>query len=293
MDNLLSKKGVIYLEVCKILLELQVNEKLPSICKLATALEVGRGTVQKVILELESDKIIGLQKFGRNGTIIVKLNKARLLERINKNHFFGVLPLPYTLRYEGLATALKKALTKEIQASINLSYVKDAQTRVKMLVEGRVDFAVFSTNHAQIIMQEHPSLIEFFTLHPNSYLSKHVLVKTKKSVKNVGIDANSYVHRKLIEQNFTNVNLLQIPYAVLKRSLLNGTIDATILNYDDLEEESFICAAILEDDSYLKATLLINQESKFLKSIINQQALIKQIQLIQTKVLEKKIDPEY
>lgn len=293
MKKFYSKKGFVYVDICRYLLMVNENERLISISKMAEKFNVGRGTIQNVINELVHDNVIVLKKLGRQGTVLISKDSHKILTLIDKKNFYGVLPLPYTLRYEGLSTGLKKILRKQLNSEISFSFVKTADTRVKMLIENRIDFGVFSEAHAKKIISLNKSLEKLVSFGDYTYISKHVVVSTTKNIKVVGVDANSYVHRLLIEDRFKSVEIKQVEYNNLKKYLEKGLIDATVLNLDHIENEEYFIEEIDEDKSYSRACILINKENEYIKSLINFDCFVDDVVKIQRLVLENKVEPSY
>ncbi len=293
MKNLYSIKGYVYLELCKLFLTVNVGDKLESISKLSKRFEVGRGTIQDVISELEDSGALELKKQGRNGTLIVHKDNKILLKKSRVDCFFGVMPLPYTFRYEALATAVKSEIMNQTDTSVSMSYVKNADDRIRLVKEGRVDFGIFSEEHAQKIIRENVELSILIVLHDSSYLSKHILASNKKNIKKIGIDANSYVHRMLTEENFKSHEYVQLHYNQIYESLRLKKIDAAIINYDDIRDNDFAYKEIKEKPEILRAAIVVNKNNEILENIIEENTFLENVEVIQSAILNKELDPNY
>lgn len=293
MEKLYSTKGFIYLKLCKSFLGLETGEKIESISNLSKKYEVGRGTIQDVISDLEESGAIELKKQGRNGTILVSKDNKMLLTKSRIDCFFGVMPLPYTFRYEALATAIKSEIRNQTETVVSMSYVKNADDRIRLVKEGRVDFGVFSEEHAKKMVLEHSELKILMVLHDNSYLSKHVIASNQSNVKKVGIDANSYVHRVLTENNFKGYEYIQLHYNQIYEHLKQRKIDAAIINYDDIKTEEFSYRELIEKPEFLRAAVVINKSNEVLTNIIEQITFLENVEVIQNAVLTKELDPNY
>lgn len=293
MENLYSTKGVVYLKMCKLFIGLGIGEKVESISNLAKIYDVGRGTIQDVIKELEDTHAIELKKQGRNGTILVAKNNKLLLTASSIDCFFGVMPLPYTFRYEALATAVKSEIRSQTDTIVSMSYVKNAEDRIRLVKEGRVDFGIFSEEHGRQIISENDELEILIVLHDCSYLSKHVIASNNPQIKKVGLDANSYVHRVLTEQNFNGYEYVQLHYNQINEQLQNGKIDAAIINNDDIKNEHFRYQELSENPEFLRAAIVVNKSNQILANILDIGDFIENVELIQNAVLTKELDPNY
>lgn len=290
----LKKSGATYLSLCKILLDTEVGARLPSIAQLVDLLSVSRGTVHNTISLIESNGLIKLNKSGRNGTTLAAKDEKGLFSELGITHLWGVMPIPYTLRYEGLGTGIKLELQKQLEINVSLSYMKNANERIQMLKDHRVDFGVFSVFHANKIIANHPELKILCNFGNFTYLSAHTKVEKKAPIKTVGIDANSYVHGLLTENHFQDINLIHMEYSRLKDALINGKIDGAILNLDDIfENDDFSFTEIKQDYDFLNASIIINQNNNAFKNVVNIPDFIKGVQEIQDKVLKEEMDPNF
>ena len=71
------------------------------------------------------------------------------LEVLNIDDLLGVMPLPYSTIYEGLATGLMYSFINKNDIKINLSFIRNAIYRIDELLSGRYDFAVVSRHSAE------------------------------------------------------------------------------------------------------------------------------------------------
>ena len=133
---------------------------------------------------------LNVKKKGALGKILVEKSQELLIEKAELKHIVGVMPLPYTKRYEGLATAIKELFIQK-GISFYFAYMQGSRIRTKMLKEGVYDFAIMS--RLAYSSQAIEGVKKVLGLGPNSYVSDHVLLSLKGSTsgKRVGIDKNS------------------------------------------------------------------------------------------------------
>lgn len=289
-----SKKGRILIEITELILNIEIGENLPAIENLRSDFDVSRGTIQNTLKYLEENEIIKISKRGRNGTVLIEKDVQKLLDLKGKTNYFGILTIPYTPRYVGLATGLKQVLRDMLKKEVHLSFDRNSSTRVLLLKENRVDFAVFSKKHAEKILSENDDICLITNLKNKSYLESHVIVKSKiNQNKIVGVDANSYVHSLLVEEFFPGYVIKHVPYNQLEPLLISGEISCTILNEANINIDNVEIIPIKEDESYLSASILTNKKNSYLKSILDCESLVNEIDNIQNQVIEKKIFPSY
>lgn len=291
--ELITKKGHVYMSLCDELLNLQINKTLPSIKDLSHKYQVGRGTVQEVVNQLIEDQLIEVLKNGRKGTKIVFINYQEILKIVVSDQLFVTMPLPYTTRYEGLATAIKETLQKQTNLKVNLLYAKEVKTREKLLENRSVQFAIFSEYDALKLIEKNPNLSILTKLESNSYLSKHVKVINSQTINKIGIDLDSAVHTKLIQKYFPLSPKINMPYNLLKRNLDRKIIGQTILNFDDLKNENYFYEEIEEDPKFLRAVIVINNSDKYYQKILDCESIRKNIKNIQEAIITQKVDPSY
>src|SRR5690625_3471119 len=106
MDNLYSKRGITIKKLAEKLLIYEIGDKIPKIEDLSKILNVGRGTVQDALKNLQQFDCIEIESKGHLGSFVKKKNFKKLLNFAGVEQINAVLPLPYSKKYEGIATGL-------------------------------------------------------------------------------------------------------------------------------------------------------------------------------------------
>ncbi len=299
MENKLSftnKSGRAIILMSELLLELNVGDKVPTIGFMIEKFNVSRGTIQNTLSYFEENGLITLDKCGRNGTYLVQKNDKSLFGLLNIDHIWGVMPIPYTSRYEGLGTGIKQVLQKQLEINVSLSYMKNANEREQLLDQARVDFAIFSLAHAKEICSQRDELKVLCHFDDFSYLSSHILLSNVpiNEIEVVGVDANSYTHSLLIEENLAGSKLRHIEFSKLKDELKKGNIDATILNEDDVILDEFpYTKSVMLDEEYYIACIVINEKRKQFSNLLSKKELIEDVIKTQKGVINGLVDPNY
>lgn len=239
-EKFYSKNGLAAKKIANILIQLEVGKKIPRVSDFCEALSFGRGTVQSAINLLEEMKAIKLEARGHLGTFLIRKDDELLLEIAGIAPLVGSMPLPYSRKYEGLATGLVEAF-ESTGNRINLTYVRGGINRIESLRTKRSDFAVVSKMTAEEVMLQYPNLKMIEKLGDHSYVSAHKVFLTDskevsiRSGMKIGLDMESPDQRRLTlaEVEGKDVHLVQVNYMQLFDMLQSGQIDAAIWNVDE------------------------------------------------------------
>ena len=204
-QKLLSKNGLSTMTLAKEFLFWQLGEKIPTVSDLKEKVGLARGTIQNSIKFLQENGAIKLESKGHLGTFLRAKNTAILLAFAGITSIVGVMPLPYSKRYEGFATGLIVAMENQYNLPASMAYMRGATNRIAMLLADRYDFAIISRYAANNIMKKNDSvqIVKAFGRH--SYLSEHVIVfhdAKCKAIENgmkIGIDNDSIDQKVLTE----------------------------------------------------------------------------------------------
>ncbi|MEF9967424.1 MAG: YhfZ family protein, partial [Longicatena sp.] len=141
-EMLLSKNGLATHYLSREFLKFSLNQKIPTVTEFCDKLNLSRGTVQNSIKFLQDNKAIELVSKGHLGTFLEEKNTKILLEFAGITSIVGVMPLPYSRKYEGFATGLISTMENRYNIPCSLAYMRGARNRVSMLLANRYDFAV-------------------------------------------------------------------------------------------------------------------------------------------------------
>ncbi|MFI0262795.1 GntR family transcriptional regulator YhfZ [Streptomyces sp. NPDC017056] len=215
--------------------------RLPRVRDLAAELGVGNGTVQAALQLLEESGAIETVARGHLGTFLVRADRAVLWRLAGLGTVLAAMPLPYSRRYEGLATGLRAAF-EEAGAPFAITFMRGAAARVAALLDGKVDLAVLSRFAADRLMEQHPvDLIA--DLGPATYVGAHGLllrhgVRLDTEGLRVAVDHTSEDQRALAERAFgdrRDVTWLESSYMQLYDLFTHDRADATVWNLDEVQ----------------------------------------------------------
>ena len=239
------------------------------------------------------------------GTFIESLDYPRLQECTFNKEILGSMPLPYSLCYRGLATALSRLMSPY---AFNLVYARGSGSRMKLLTSNVCQFAVCSLYAAEEAMQANGDIEIAVDLGPGTYLTQHVLVfrdpekKMIESGMRVAYDRDSMDHRHLTELMVSGV-----PHVVLTemkahqtiKAIQSGQVDAGVWNLDDIMESGYTDLNMVpipitsETAKYSSAAFVVSRENQEITQLLRQTIRAETVRRIQQDVREGRMDADY
>lgn len=306
--NLLTKNGIAVLRLAREFIILKEGQRIETVADYAEKLGLGRGTIQTALRYLEKIEAIQLEVRGHLGTYSAKVDYKKLWAISGLAGITGVMPLPYTKRYEGLATGFYKAFEKA-SIQFNMAYMRGGYKREEALLLGKYDFAVMSKPAACYLMESCEDVEIVLDLGKHSFVKGHRIlfadpqeVEIRDGMK-VAIDSSSIDISTLTryECNDKNVEYVELTYNQILKSLQNRKIDAAIWSIDEVEDRNLNISYgnlksekvkdMNEDDT--KAVLLVKKSNWGIDSIIRHVINKEYIIDIQNKVINGEILPSY
>ncbi|WHY85839.1 GntR family transcriptional regulator YhfZ [Neobacillus novalis] len=280
-EKLYSKNGLAAKQIAQELIQLDIGVKIPRVSDYSEKLNFGRGTVQSAFSLLEEMKAINLEARGHLGTFLIRKDNNLLSEIAGISPLIGSMPLPYSRKYEGLATGIIEAF-ELTGKKIYLTYMRGGLNRIETVRTMRSDFAIVSKMTAEKVLSDYPNLKIIKNLGVNSYVSAHKIFladSTGEQVrdgKKIGVDMDSLDQKNLTFAEFdgANVEYVNVNYMQLFEMLISKQIDAAVWNMDDrrmsqtfkaIDFRSPVAKEISEDTS--EAVIIIdgNREKEFLE----------------------------
>lgn len=301
---LYSKNGLSTRELARMFIPFQVGERIPTVTTINEQTKVARGTIQNAMKLLQSCGAITVEARGHLGSFLIKKDMQKLLQIAGINAIVGVMPLPYSKRYEGFATGILTTLKNTYQVPVAMAYMRGAQKRIEHLISGRYDFAIISRYAAQKLEEENAQIQVVQSFGKYSYLSEHVIIFRDKgfsSIENgmkIGVDNDSVDQKMLTDMicKDKEVQYIHVDYSQILKRVLSGEIDAAIWNKDEILDKAI-------DINYVElqvgeipaneAVLVVNKEEKVMTSLLKHMIDVTTVNNIQNLVLEGKIEPSY
>ncbi|CAM3393693.1 GntR family transcriptional regulator YhfZ [Pseudostreptobacillus hongkongensis] len=301
MENIriINKVEIALIHISRDILTLHIGDKVNPVKYYSEILGLSVGTVQKAFDILENEEVIRLSKKGAFGKNVEYMNKEKLIKKADLKSIVGVMPLPYSKRYEGLATAIKSAF-ESYGINFYFAYMQGSRVRLKLLKEGIYDFAIMS--NLAYLNSNDKEIKKIISLGNESYVSKHVLLSVNDNSRKlrVGIDKNSedqsFLSSKYYENN--KCDFIQVNSDSIISNLKNNIIDQAILSIDELEENYYEGINIKDIDIKEKelaniAVLVSKKGNTLIESLLKEIINTSEIKAIQEKVLKKEMLPRY
>ena len=131
-----NKAGQATQKVARILSRVTVGERIPTIAALTDECQTARGNIQLAISNLRQAGAVQLETHGQNGTVLTEINYRVLAQICGVQNLVGSMPLPYTRRYKGMATALYTLLNNDEITNL-IAFMRGSEARISGLQAGR------------------------------------------------------------------------------------------------------------------------------------------------------------
>ena len=252
-------------------------------------------------MSLQEEGALEIERRGVLGSYIKKINNEILMEKSVFGSLVGVMPLPYSKRYEGLATGIKNNF-ENYKVNFYFAYMSGSEVRLNLLRKGIYDFAIVSRLAYEIEKEKCDDIEVIFGFGEKSYVSRHVLLKAAGigKIRKIGVDKNSEDQKYMTRECITSKDCeyIEINYNETLKLLKNNIVDAIIWNYDEIEEKQIkIDYEELSNKEVLnkanEAVLVIKKQNRMLEKLTKKIINVEYIGEIQKKVLENKMLPAY
>lgn len=302
--SLLQKNGWIAMQLSREFLKMNPGDRIPTVTHFCEKFETARGTVQIALKFLSDSHAITLQPRGTLGTYVGVIDYQKLLEIADIKTIVGVMPLPYSKLYEGLATGIYQC-AKQLGCPLYLAYMRGAQNRIELLEEHRYSFAITSRLAAESFIEQGKDLLIAINFGSNTYVSEHGIIfhdQHQTSIKDgmrIGIDRSSIDQSMITMKCCENkkVTYVDVYYNQILKKLSSGEIDAAIWNVDELKDTMWKDRYIVPHNQYKESNtetvIVVNKSEDYLTHILHKFIDKKLVVDIQTQVLEENFSPCY
>ena len=304
-SDMYHKTGIAVNRLAQDFLTRKVGERILSISEYQEKFQVSRGTIQNSMNYLKEREAVSLVSRGHMGTFIEKLDYHRLQECSFNKEILGSMPLPYSLCYQGLATALYQLMKPY---AFNLVYARGSGSRMKLLDSDVCQFAVCSLYAAEEAIGSNADIDIALDLGPGTYLTRHVMIfrdPEKKDIESgmrVAYDPDSMDHRHLTELMISgaqNVNLTKMKAHQTIKAILAGEVDAGVWNLDEILESGYQDLNVVpipitpETAKYSSAVFVVRRGNEEIAQLLGQVIRPEQVRKIQQDVREGRITADF
>ena len=188
----MNKKEQAMLSIAREIVFSEAGERIPSIIEYSQKYNISVGLIQKALMSLQEEGALEIERRGVLGSYIKKINNEILMEKSVFGSLVGVMPLPYSKRYEGLATGIKNNF-ENYKMNFYFAYMSGSEVRLNLLRKGIYDFAIVSRLAYEIKKEKCDDIEIIFGFGEKSYVSRHVLLKAAEvgKIRKIGVDKNS------------------------------------------------------------------------------------------------------
>ncbi len=198
IERIYTKNGRVAQQIAVQLLRLKKGEQLPRIDDFVRVFNAARGTIQGGLRLLEEMSAVRLESRGHLGTFLVDKDQSLLWKIADRGALVAAMPLPYSRRYEGLATGFVQ-IFEEMKLPFTIAYMRGADSRIEALRSRRIDFAIVSRWAAEKACRQYNDLSLQQFLGEKTYVEHHGVLfadRNKKQIEpgmRVGIDPSSRI----------------------------------------------------------------------------------------------------
>lgn len=305
--KLMSKNGLIIVSLVREFLSFQEGQRVPTITQYVERYGAARGTIQSALRFLSESGAMEFQARGHLGTYVIKIDYQKLWKISGLGSILGLMPLPYTKRYEGMATGLYEAF-RSAGLPFNLAYMRGAAPRLEMLEKGIYHFAIISKLAALNIQNTGRRFKIIHEFSVESYVTKHGVIlrrgldKIRDGMK-IALDESSPDQTLLTQKECQGINVTYVPmsYNQILSQLEAGQVDAAVWTLDELREKNLAFAQIplqneeakaLDRDG-TKAVMVIDFANTYIGDVLNQLIDFQLIEELQRQVVEQNKIPMY
>lgn len=302
-QSLMQKQGIMLMTLAKDFLNNNEGDRIETVAAMSENYNMARGTIQTALKTLQDNNAIILEPRGHLGTFIRYIDYNQLLKLSGIENIVCVMPLPYTKRYEGIATGLYNVINKNV--SFSLAFMRGSDNRLKFLEEGRYDLAITSKLTANYYISQNENINIVASLGRNTYVKGHALIVRKnysgyfKGMK-VGIDKTSYDQLSLTQNYFNgkDIEFVEIQYSHVIDHIESGEIDAAIWSEDEAIYEGkklkLIPLNLIENEALdTEAVIIADKDNKTIINFVSKLLDVDKVLDIQSKVIDNKIVPNY
>jgi hypothetical protein len=212
--------------------------RLPTVRELAQRHRSSLSSIHLAIRTLEDAGAVEIEVRGRLGTFMVARSIGRLWALAeNGRPLVVALPLASSLRYEGLATAIKKLLSGP-DLEVFMIFVRGSRQRLQAVREGRCHLAAMSSFAASELCEARDRVV--LELPPHTYNTGHRVFYTSagadRGPQTVIVDRDSADQQLLTNLEFgeAEVRLLPAMGVQIARLLGEGHGDAAVWTIDEM-----------------------------------------------------------
>lgn len=288
-----KKSWLISTMIAREMIGLSEGDRLPTIAEYAQSFDSSRGIVQNALAMLQQQGAIGLEKRGKVGTFVTRLNLPLLFELANLQYITASMAPPLNPYFSSLATGVCASIA-ECPATFNFGFMHSSESRAKALVRHVYDFIIVSQHSAQVLVQRYPELEIAFALKKSIYSPRFILCSNRKGVRQIS-DGDRIVADKYSNDQYEitlrlckgkHITIIQEPYLNAHNIYDQGKADFIVQREDEYKKkdtEEWIAIEDQDLDMTFPA-VVINKDSYGMEAILRRYLVDDVIAHVQAEV---------
>ena len=292
--------------MAEFLIQLEVGARVPNYRELAAQTNMSVGSVSAALSSMEEQGVVTFQKRGHLGSYLESRSIGGLWGIAEQSPLVIAFTIPSNLRFEGLATAIKTMLLDN-GIETYLIFIRGSSTRMKALRENHCHAVVFSQLSVEGECGEEEQVVS--ELPRGSWLKENQIFYRSNSIEpnvplRVGVDPDSYDHFQITQLEFNNqqVEYVHTKFTQLPRLLVDGQIDATVWNVEDVRftmnqgiRKRRLSKHVRDviGDRDISAAVVVQKRNRIAAAVIKETLNIAELLSIQEQVISGELLPEY
>ncbi len=283
MDKkIFNKHGSVTTNLARDIMSLAAGDRLPTIIDYTEVFSVSRGVVQNSISLLEDEGCISLNRSGKLGTLLTKIDYEKLSLHTHWDPLVGAMPIPFNDIFRSLATALY-ADSQKLPLYSSVAYVSGASNRWSMLSKGFFDYIITSVATAEYILSADDNVELLFTLPTCRYAEPYCLIFLDNKATEicdgmkVGVDPETIDQLQLSKAmcKGKNVEFVKMPLEGAIEILHTRAVDCMVIRNEKWfkNNTNLIPLPVTTSDYPIEDTvlpaILINKNNYGIKNLLN------------------------
>ena len=298
-----KKTGLAATRIARAFLALSVGERIPTIQEFVQSLGAARGTVQSALTALEAEGAVRLEKRGKMGSYIAKMDLPALFRLADLSYITGSMPAPISLTLAGLATGICRAMSA-CPVPFTFAFVQGAGNRVEALRRMVYDFVVVSQAAARHHTGLYPELEIAAVLEQSRYSAPYVLycnrpgADTLRDGFSIAVDPTSTDQWQITGQLCAgrDVRIVTCPYIATRAAFLAREVDCVVYRAGDIDGGNGVRALPLPagaDEAQERPAVLVNRNNYGISSVLHAYLDDAQIANAQQAVVDMRAEPQF
>lgn len=215
--------------VARRLMLAEVGEAIPTMAALAAESGTGTGTVQAALAGLRDVGAVQFSTHGHQGTTLIERDLGKLWSASSPGPLTGILPLPGSIEFSGLATAVSVTF-EQSGVPATLAFRLGSRKRIDFLTSGGADFIACSLAFARTLGEDFASI----DLGPSTYYTHDSVAVITRAGEfpgtrgRIAIDRQSHDHEARTKAEFPKANFVESAYPMIPDAIVAGRADAAV-----------------------------------------------------------------